>query len=157
MGTAIGMGIEQARSDAKEEKEIDIESLSDPENLKKYINSTSIEDMLKLRNKAAGRLNHHDIEKKLIIYDNYYELIKLSQVLSNLDAEKLAKSSVFEPETKPKVTDKYVHDVLSEFKDFLAGEGAVYNKDFVLVVESIRGNMDDADSVASVVGISGKD
>lgn len=166
VGIGIGIGVGEARADAKEgegkegapSSEIDVQSLSDPAQLEKYINSATIEEMLKLRNKAAGRLNHHDIEKKSIIYDNYYELIKLSQVLSNLDAEKTAKSRVFdETDNGPKVSDKYVHDVLSEFKSFLAGEGAVFNKDFVLVVDTIRAGVDDADSVASVQGISGKD
>lgn len=132
---------------------VDIESLGDAAELNKYIKTATVEDMLKLRNQAANKLNHHDVERKSIIYDNYYELIKLSQVLSNLDVAS-AKTSSLDMDAKPKVTDQYVNKVLGELTDFLAGEGAVFNQDFEEVAESIRRGMDDSDSAASMRGIA---
>lgn len=132
---------------------VDIESLGDAAELNKYIRTATVEDMLKLRNQAANKLNHHDVERKSIIYDNYYELIKLSQVLSNLDVAS-AKTSSLDMDAKPKVTDQYVNKVLGELTGFLAGEGTVFNQDFEEVAESIRRGMDDSDSAASMRGIA---
>lgn len=152
----IGLGIETGQTESLEpHEEIDVEKLADPAEMEKYIQSAPIEEMLRLRNRAAGKLNYHDVEKKSIIYDNYYELIKLSLVLSNLNAETTRHTKVPE-ESKLKVTDKYVNDVLGELTDFLAGDGALFNQDFALVVESVRSTMDDADSIASVQGIVGE-
>lgn len=132
----------------------DIESLGEAQ-LDKYIKTASVEEMLKLRNQAASKLNHHDVEKKSIIYDNYYELIKLSQVLSNLDVAS-AKTNAMDMDEKPKVTDQYVNEVLGELQEFLAGEGTVFNQDFGRVADTIRSEMEDAESLASVRGIAGE-
>ncbi|SGZ48865.1 CIC11C00000002869 [Sungouiella intermedia] len=149
----IADGQDPAGSEKEQISEVDIESLKDAGELEKYIRTARIEEMLRLRNQAANKLNHHDVEKKSIIYDNYYELIKLSQVLSNLDVSS-AKTNPLNMEEKPKVTDQYVNEVLGDLTEFLAGEGTIFNQDFELVAETIRGGMDDADSVASVRGIA---
>lgn len=155
-GIGIGIGIDIAEKEAIHK--VDVDSLADPAQLEKYIKSATIGDILKLRNSAANKLNHHDVEKKSIIYDNYYELIKLSQVLSNLDVDTAVKSKITDDvHDEPKVSDKYVNDVLGDLQVFLQDEGAVYNLEFVLVVETIRNTMDDADSVASVQGIPARD
>lgn len=58
--------------------------LDDEEKLKKYLQTNSIDDILKLRNSIAHKLSSHDSAKKSIVYDNYYELIKLSETLGSL-------------------------------------------------------------------------
>lgn len=152
----LGIGIITSGNDAA--KEIDAESLSDPAQLEKFVQTATVEDMLKLRNRAANKLNHHDVEKKSIIYDNYYELIKLSQVLSDLDEQAQTKNAIFDDlDDKVAINDKYVENVLGDLNSFLRNEGSVFNQDFELVVENIRRTVDDADSVASVRGISAQD
>lgn len=125
-----------------------MDKLNTPEALQEFVKSASIREVLRVRNKASHRLNHHDLEKKAIIYDNYHELIKLNKVLSNVNAEK----------TKGEldaVTDKYVDKTLAELQEFLATEAAVFNQDFGKVVETITSGMSGSSSRASLAGLSG--
>lgn len=71
-------------------------------------------ELLRVRNQAAGRLNLHDLQKKLIIYDNYYELIKLNNVLSQLDSED-------------------GRGLFGEIEAFFNEEAPKFNRDFELV------------------------
>lgn len=125
-----------------------MDKLNTPEALQEFVKTASIREVLRVRNKASHRLNHHDLEKKAIIYDNYHELIKLNKVLSNVNAEK----------TKGEldaVTDKYVDKTLAELQEFLATEAAAFNQDFGKVVETITSGMSGSSSRASLAGLSG--
>ena len=58
------------------------------------IKTAPIEEILKIRNDLSAKLNSSNQTKKSIIYDNYYELIKLSNTLSDLSTSKPRKKSV---------------------------------------------------------------
>ena len=68
-----------------------ISNLNDIDNL---IKTAPIEEILKIRNDLSAKLNSSNQTKKSIIYDNYYELIKLSNTLSDLSTSKPRKKSV---------------------------------------------------------------
>lgn len=128
------------------------EALSRPENLSEFLKTAKPEEILKVRNSVANKLNHHDMEKKSMIYDNYYELIKLNQVLSNLSADKNNKKNMLDDGVKP-VTEEDVTRVFGELSDFLNSDAALFNQDFNNVVELICGDLEDSDSLASVKGL----
>lgn len=133
-----------------------VEALDDPHKLNEFLRTAKAADILKVRNSAANKLNFHDLEKKSIIYDNYYELIKLNQVLSNLSADKDKKKSPMDEEREKPVTDEYVNSVLAELSAFLTNEASQFNQDFQKVVELICRETD-SDSMSSVKGISARD
>lgn len=113
----------------------------------------SIRELVRTRNWANNRLNHHDMEKKSIIYDNYSDLIKLNDVLSDINQERHpadAFGSGPAPATNQDV-DAYLNDVAA----FLKSDAAVFNQDFVSVVQALCDDIDDADSIASIKALKG--
>lgn len=132
--------------------------LNDPEELNKFIKLLDAGQILKVRNHIINGLNQHDLEKKSMVYDNYSELIKLSDVLAALNDSKSDKGPVFPVglESKPRVTAKYIDATLAELNDMLAFDGPVFNQEFHRVIETIVASSDDADSLASVQGIAGE-
>lgn len=131
--------------------------LSDPAELDNFIKQLDVEQILKVRNHISSGLNQHDLEKKSMVYDNYSELIKLSDILAALNDTKSDKSPDFSmglAETAPQVTATYIDSVLAELNGMLVSDGPVFNQEFHKVIETISASFDDADSLASVKGIS---
>lgn len=167
--TELSNANNQSGGDEKsaQEKENDVDSqqneislqarqLSDPEQLNKFVELLDIVQILKVRNFISNGLNQHELEKKSIIYDNYSELIKLSDVLADLNGERESKPTDFiDTDASPSVTSKHVNSVLSELSDFLTSEGPLFNQEFHKVIEDICNFADDSDSIASIKAISG--
>lgn len=146
---------EPAPQEAKEEETKDPEEptlpedLSDPSKMKEFIKTASVSQLLKVRNTASGKLNYHDSEKKSIIYDNYYELIKLNQVLSDLSGKE-KKKSVLDEEEKEVVTDEHLQKAMEDLTTFLNDKAARFNQDFTLVVNGFTSESRRSDSLASI-------
>ncbi|CAH2354529.1 hypothetical protein CLIB1423_17S01200 [[Candida] railenensis] len=142
-----------------------LELLNSPEKLSSYLNSNSIHDILKLRNSIAHNLNSHDSEKKSIIYDNYYELIKLSEILGSLANHK-SKSTTSSSNIGQfgqginlhnKVVDgKNLEATFQELISFVDTDVSYFNSKFEdLVEKSIDVPSDDSSSIKTIIG--GKD
>lgn len=153
---------ELAPQEAKEEEAKDpedptlAEDLSNPGKIKDFIKTASASQLLKVRNTASGKLNYHDSEKKSIIYDNYYELIKLNQVLSDLSGKE-KKKSVLDEEEKEVVTDEQLQKAMEDLTNFLNDKAARFNQDFTLVVNGFTSESRRSDSLASIQTIRGTD
>lgn len=145
-------------------------NFNDPEQLLKFMKSTPVEEILKLRNSITNKLNSHDLAKKSIIYDNYYELIKLSQILGDLSKPKpVAKENTLDGlgiftnppnELKTKTKEINDHDLDSIFTDlskFINEDVQQFNTEFETVVKSLQKDFDndDNDSASSMKGIAG--
>ncbi|CUM65633.1 uncharacterized protein PRCAT00003281001 [Priceomyces carsonii] len=124
-----------------EEDEIELK-LKDDDSLSQYLKNTLIEDILKLRNSITSKLNSHDMAKKSIIYDNYYELIKLGQVLGKLDTTNPPESDnslktlslkLDESRNETK-NDDYIDNVLHELATFINNKAIHFNTDFETIV-----------------------
>lgn len=144
-------------------------NFNDPEQLSKFMKSTPVEEILKLRNSITNKLNSHDLAKKSIIYDNYYELIKLSQILGDLSKPKpVAKENTLDGlgiftnppnELKTKTKEINDHDLDSIFTDlskFINEDVQQFNTEFETVVKSLQKDFDndDNDSASSMKGIA---
>lgn len=144
-------------------------NFNDPEQLLKFMKSTPVEEILKLRNSITNKLNSHDLAKKSIIYDNYYELIKLSQILGDLSKPKpVAKENTLDGlgiftnppnELKTKTKEINDHDLDSIFTDlskFINEDVQQFNTEFETVVKSLQKDFDndDNDSASSMKGIA---
>lgn len=145
----------ESTEEALEDKSY-VDILNDPEKFKKFLTESKSVELLQARNGAAGKLNLHDSERKAIIYDNYYELIKLNQVLSNLSGDKKQDKTIDDDlDAKDKqtkdVTDEHVIKVLGEVSEFFSSTAATFNDDFASVVGRLSTRR--ADSAASVQGI----
>lgn len=132
-------------------------NVDDPELLANYVKTTPIEEILSLRNSITSNLNSHDLEKKSIIYDNYYELIKLNQTLQNLSnptSVDVAENSftglknLDKPELK--VDKNFIFDALNDLKNFLDNKASVYNDEFQNVIGKFDMQTSDVDSTSSV-------
>ncbi|CAH6718999.1 hypothetical protein CLIB1444_01S19218 [[Candida] jaroonii] len=122
----------------------------DAESFKAYVKNTPIEDILKLRNTITGDLNSHDSEKKAIIYDNYYELIKLNDTLKNISNPKPTNIM----DTSEKLDHNAILTTLKELETFV-DDNKVFNNPFPKVLDELQKDYDGADmaSTASVDGI----
>lgn len=154
---------ETAEPDASEAKipQFDAEELlhklSNEKDMREFIKTANALEILRARNAAADKLNLHDLERKSIIYNNYSELIKLNQILADVFDEKRDVSEFGHAEDGATVTHKSIDEYLADLSGFLANDAAVFNQDFPNVVKSLCLDIDGADSVSSVAGISGRD
>lgn len=158
-----GEGTHEApASEPKEDEEKKTEEttltadLNDPSSIEEFIKTASASQLLKVCNKASGKLNFHDSEKKSIIYDNYYELIKLNQVLSDLSGKE-RKKPVLDEEQKDVVTDEHLQKAMDELTTFLNDKASRFNQDFTLVVNSFGTESRRSDSLASIQAIKETD
>lgn len=139
-------------------------NLNDIENL---IKTAPIEEILKIRNDLTAKLNSSNQTKKSIIYDNYYELIKLSNTLSDLSTSKPKRKSVStglkiftddedkrEGDGDKKLTEltkeEYVDQVLKELSEFATTEAPTFNGTFNEVLRKLK-EQDEADNSSMVV------
>lgn len=137
---------------------LQVAQLNDPVELDNFIKRLDVGELLKIRNHISNGLNQHDLEKKSMVYDNYSELIKLSDTLAALNdgkGENNAGFSLYSEETIPLVTSNYIDTVFTELTSILETDASVFNQEFQKVVETISANFDGADSLASLNGIMG--
>lgn len=129
---------EKKKEDAEEEKQIPtIEKLQDPELLAQFVKDSSAQEMLKVRNEIALKLNFHDLEKKTIIYDNYSELIKLDQTLASVKQGTLAGEAEGFFLLQDKQSRKNFVEILEEAQASLKKESTIFNQDFRSVIEKV--------------------
>lgn len=146
-------------------------NFNDSDELSEFMKTTSIEDILKLRNSITNKFNSHDLAKKSIIYDNYYELIKLSQILGDVSKPKsvtrdtaleglgIFSSQSPENQTKTKeIKDNDLDNVFKDLSDFISGEVQEFNTDFESLVNNLQSKFSTLDdkSISSVEGIPDK-
>ncbi|EMG50248.1 hypothetical protein SBY92_003600 [Candida maltosa Xu316] len=138
---------------------IDISKL---ENIDGLIKNSPIEDILKLRNEITLKLSSSSQTKKSIIYDNYYELIKLNNTLSDLSTVKVNKKQpgfkFYDEDEEDKganevTKEEYVDSVLDGLEKFVNSEGKRFNGSFSEVLDRL--NTDSASDSASMVTIKG--
>jgi PleD family two-component response regulator len=112
-----------------------------------FLKSSTIEDILKARNNVSGTQTSQDSEKKEIVYDNYYELIKLNATLDTLSNPSTKKDDdvVVQSHT---IGDTYVDDTLKELEDFVTKVASKYSTDFFSVVRNL--NIQQSDDTASL-------
>lgn len=142
----------------------------DPDQFHQFIRNTPVQDILKLRNSITTNLNSHDSEKKAIIYDNYYELIKLNETLQSLS----------KPITPPKQEQTFkglniTADVdedknvlnnkdsllscLADLQDFVTTKSKAYHGNFPEVISKLQsqyqtsGDQEGPEDNASIQGV----
>ncbi|KAK6463897.1 hypothetical protein DFJ63DRAFT_311197 [Scheffersomyces coipomensis] len=137
-------------------------NLNNPEDVANFIKTGNIEDILKLRNSITNKINTHASEKKTIIYDNYYELIKLSQTLSDIsnamplkEEKELNGLGIFSEngadDSKAAINgEDYLDSVLSDFSNFLKNDAVVFDGEFEDVVKNLQSTISKSDSTASM-------
>lgn len=115
-----------------------------------FLESSTIEDILKARNGVSGTQTSQDSEKKEIVYDNYYELIKLNATLDTLSNPSAKKDDDIVVQSHT-IGDTYVDDTLNELADFVTNVASKYSTDFSAVVRNL--NVQHSDDTASMVPI----
>ncbi|KAI5965995.1 hypothetical protein CANMA_003380 [Candida margitis] len=162
------------KEDNSNQREVEPDELKTAEDVEQFIKTSSTKDILKLRNKIQSQLSSASQKKKEIIYDNYYELIKLSNMLGDLSeskkqisntssvngSEKIDSLSGFKifrqaDDTGPEVSiDSYLDDVLNDLSKF---DETTIKKftygGFDDVLNRLERSTDRAESNASVVGV----
>lgn len=146
--------------------DISIATLTDPDALANFTETSNIEEILKLRNSITNKLNSHDLAKKSIIYDNYYELIRLSDTLDSLvtstgTGTESDKKSTISENLSLSVTNKpetiSIEAIFEDLHLFLTTESAKFEKPFETVISTLRQDFSEltqSDSQASIIGIT---
>lgn len=134
----------------------------DPNAFKEYIRNTNIKEILRLRNQISNTLNSHELEKKSIIYDNYYELIKLNNTLKNLHTVQTKSDDIMNTFTQTNTVEldqKAILDNLNNLKDYMDTKASVFHNDFSTVLAKLQENHDysDAESNSSIKGVVNHD
>ena len=89
----------------------------DDKQVEEYVTKSNIEHILALRNTHTDKLNLLKLTKKSIIYDNYSELINLSNVLKEFEKVNETKEEDFEA-------------LLDDLVEFSNNKVSVFNVDF---------------------------
>lgn len=124
-------------------------TLTDPDALAKFTKTSTIEDILRLRNSITNKLNSHDLAKKSIIYDNYYELIRLSETLDTL-------TNPNEKSLAPADQPESIEAIFDDLHTFITTESAKFDAPFETVVDTLKQDISElkvSDSTASIVGL----
>lgn len=120
------------------------------DNIDEFVKTKPILEILKTRNSISGRLNSQESQKKSIIYDNYYELIKLSQTLATLEKPLTKRQTdLLVTLDNTEVDDGYMDRTFANLQQFLK-ESPVLGKPF----GDIADNVNHSEARASVVVIS---
>ncbi|CAK9435658.1 uncharacterized protein LODBEIA_P03850 [Lodderomyces beijingensis] len=127
-------------------------SLKSEEDVEKFIESASMNEILQLRNSLSAKLNASNQRRKEIMYDNYHELIKLSKTLGKFSqsqisvpvdpaVEGLNGLRIFKPDAvKPSSTvdfNSYLDKCIEELKQFNELSVKKMTGDFDSVLERI--------------------
>jgi hypothetical protein len=140
----------------------------DAEAVKQFLQLASINDILQVRNGVSGKLLSQELTKKSIIYDNYYELIKLRQILDGVSKSSIVNTTQSAQSALDDLTNlnsrkerpenvKSVEQILGDLKSFINKESKTFNADFNSVVSNITNKHRHLDSNASMVAIPDKE
>ena len=140
----------------------------DAESIKQFLQLASINDLLKVRNGVSGKLLSQELTKKSIIYDNYYELIKLRQILDGVSKSSIVNTTQSTQSPLDDLTNlssrkeasesvKSVEQILGDLKNFINKESKTFHADFNSVVSNITSEHHRLDSTASIVAIPEKE
>lgn len=134
-------------------------NFDDTEQFEQFIKNTPIQDILKLRNSITTNLNSHDSERKAIIYDNYYELIKLNETLGSLSKPMVPSDDVNNfvgfkktstadeaqiKDTKIASNKSSLLDSLDDLQQFISNRTKTYHGNFPDVIKNLQQEYQDA-------------
>ncbi|CAN3376646.1 hypothetical protein DIURU_004434 [Diutina rugosa] len=115
-----------------------------------FVKTKPIQEILATRNRIAGRLNSQESQKKSIIYDNYYELIKLSQTLATLEKPSTKRQNDLSVTLdNAEVDDGYMDRTFASLQQFV-NASPILGKPFGDVAD----NVSQSEARASVVAIA---
>ncbi len=163
----LNSNLDNATTDGNDTTHEGISKISNLNDIDNLIKTAPIEEILKIRNDLSAKLNSSNQTKKSIIYDNYYELIKLSNTLSDLSTSKPRKKSVStglkifaddedngEDSGDKNLTELtkegYVDQVLKELSEFASKEAPVFNGTFNDVLGKLK-EQDESDNSSMIV------
>lgn len=136
------------------------------EEVQKFLKLASIDNILKVRNKVSGKLLSQELTKKSIIYDNYYELIKLRQILDGVSKSSIVSTSSTDQNALDDLTKlntgnesqnlQSVEQILGDLSNYINQESVNFNADFNSVVSNMVSKRNHLDSSASIIGIPEK-
>lgn len=144
------------------EEVLDFNIVNDEERLNDFLKKSSINDILRLRNAITDQSNSHELRKKSLIYDNYYELIKLSEILGELSRLKSSRETegkglgilkqngekIFASESD--VSADYINSTLNDLQDFIKNDVKTFTSDFNSIAKDQIEASADLDSNASI-------
>ncbi|KAI3406771.2 hypothetical protein KGF56_000376 [Candida oxycetoniae] len=151
---------------------LDHHKIDTVEDIGKFIEDSSMVEILKLRNSLQAKINSSNQRKKEIMYDNYHELIKLSKTLSKFCESKVSMSfqpecvdnlsgfKIFKQNSDSSVNDEidfdtYMDDSIKELTGF--NETRVKKMTlggFDQVLDRLIQDAAESDTNASIIGIS---
>ncbi|CCE78187.1 Piso0_000804 [Millerozyma farinosa CBS 7064] len=147
---------------ATKEEVLDFNIVNDEKRLNDFLKKSSINDILRLRNAITDQSNSHESRKKSLIYDNYYELIKLSEILGELSHLKSSQETeskglgilkqngekIFANELD--VNADYINNTLNDLQDFIKSDVETFTSDFNSIAKNQIETSEDLDSNASI-------
>lgn len=165
---------ESSQANPKKGQEIDTSNVSS--DIERFTNNDTdeyldrpIEEILKLRNSVSFTLNSYDLTQKSLIYDNYHELINLSNTLKDFSLPKpqrgkqhlLESFGISVPSEGDEKSDKgtsadFIEDTFADLRNFVASKVKRFSTDFESLIQELRQELKDgseADSNASVKSI----
>lgn len=148
-----------------EEEVLDFSIVNDEKRLSDFLRRSSINDILRLRNAISDQSNSHELRKKSLIYDNYYELIKLSEILGELSRLKNSQEmesdglgilkqngkKVFSSDSDDSV--EYINSTLNDLQDFIKNDVKTFTSDFNSIAKDQIEASGDLDSNASITTV----
>lgn len=163
--TSHGPGETESTGESVPPASVDFE---DAEAVKQFLQLASINDILKERNEVSGKLLSQELTKKSIIYDNYYELIKLRQILDGVSKSSIVNTTQSAQSALDDLTNlnsgketpeavKSVEQILGDLKNFINKESKTFNADFNSVISNVTSKHHHLDSTASIVAIPEKE
>lgn len=165
---------ESSQANSKKVQEVDTSNVSS--DIEKFTNNGTdeyldrpIEEILKLRNSVSFTLNSYDLTQKSLIYDNYHELISLSNTLKDFSLPKpqrgkqhlLESFGISVPSEGDEKSEKgtsgdFIEDTLADLRNFVGSKVKRFSTDFESLIQELRQELKDgseADSNASVKSI----
>lgn len=119
--------------DSKTTKKVPL--LQSDQDFNTYIQNHSIEEIIKYRNYVASKYNSNSLDKKEIVYDNYYELIQMNQALKRLLDPEKAPEGLGIIAGEPEKID--IDGVLEDLDGFVRGECAKFTGDFKEIIKNL--------------------
>lgn len=165
---------ESSQGDSGRGQDFDTSNLSS--GIEKFTNNGTdeyldlpIEEILKLRNSISFTLNSYDLTQKSLIYDNYHELISLSNTLRDFSLPRPQKSkpqllesfgisvpSDGEEKSEKETSGDFIEDTLTDLRSFVGSKVKRFSSDFESLIQGLQQEFkegSEADSSASVESI----
>lgn len=104
-----------------------------------FMSNASIEQILHCHNTIAARLDAHDSSKKAMIYDNYYQLIQLSETLHGISSPANANESPRDPMRQRSTTMNSLDEfdsLMTNLELFTANTVPIYDLPFAIMMQN---------------------